>query len=973
MTKRKLVAGALVLAALSMVIGIFTDSGSGNEYDIKSAVIYREGTTSYSAVYSQLQHSLNAMQETECVEFNENTDLSEFDCIYADKSIAENISEEEKSQITDYVKAGGFLYAPNEFISVFEPEFFGGSGAEKVSAFPESMDFPEVSADYSDLQKIIADFYNLYCNYQPKADIRAFDYGYGINNTSGISLASADGVSLYGMNSFGDGYVFYGSPMLPNEFMVNDFSMESDNPKSYFANSSLTAGQIIRSKFASFVSKRKYGVSFERVFGSFASPAAAWQLHYEEATGIENNTAVDFAEICREFGQIPSYTLIRNTFTWFNRTETITYFTDNRNDYKINVNEDAYTSGTHIAEGNARYLGYASISEAGSYFPDYPQYTQTAYPFIGDLDTDGYADIISGSSDGYFYFNKGAGFADNIWNVDAKQKLLDASGEPILVDGYSAPYLYDLNDDGILDIISGSATNKIFIFYGMGNMQFDSGSMLLESSVNKEAKPAVGDADNDGRNELVIGGNGAKICIYSLEDFSLLAEFENEFGLNSFTAPEVYDYDSDGENELIIGTYEGNIFIYKHLNGAYTCIGTITADEKNYTGNNNLKIANNCVPRFYDINGDGQDDLIAGSLEYGMAVPIDSPYYEGREKLQAQVDYILGNDMYIGVHMYTQKYASSEREDRELQLHKKALESYGIDTSALGSNQHTWNTSMSEFGQTFRSLDRNGILWSSGSIANDNFIYPQSSAENTLSGPFWLDYDNKKMLILNTNTLLDSPYGDIAMKYGLPISVYYHCDLMYQNPDSARNTVERVADFVKINSYTFVREDQLMKAISAAYNIKLSAEKTADGIKLTAAAQDTDFPLYSKSFQNTVGIKAEFAEGVSAENFACTANVFRIDKENNCIYLSLDKPCRLTENGEKSNSLITHINLPAEIKPLKEGAKVTFKEGGLMQVFTNQSVKVEGEGWNVKEEDGKTVIYKFGKKDTLKILGGNYE
>ncbi len=975
MTKRKFVACAFFLIAVLVLAGIFTDFEKSTEYELKSAIIYREDTESYKSVYSQLQHSLNLLQTVECVRFSENTKLSDYDCIYADKSIAEGISEAEKASICSYVEEGGFLYAPNEFIPLFAPAFFGGSDFEKVGSLPEAIDFPAVSSEYTELQKIIQDFHSLYLQYQPAADIRSFDYGYGIINTDGVSLALYNGISLYGMNDYGMGYVFYGSPMLPNDFSVNNFNLESDDPKSYFANTSLTASQIIRSKFAAFVSKRIFGISFERVFGSFASPSAAWQLHYEEATGIENNAAIEFDKICREFGQIPSYTLIRNTFTWFNRTETITYFTDKKDNYKLNITEDAYTAGTHVIEDNSAYLGYATLERAGSYFPDYPQYTQTAYPAIGDFDADEIPDIISGSSDGYFYFNKGIGFSDNEWKVEKSTKLLDTSGEPLKVGAYSAPYLYDLDGDGILDIISGTQTNEIYLFPGKGGLRFGSGSLLLASDALSEAKPALDDVNNDGSAELVVGGNGSKIYIYSLNDYSLIAETENLFGYNSFLAPEVYDYNNDGENELIIGTYEGYIHIYKYIDGALSCIGTITADEMNYLGNNNLKIANNCVPRFYDIDNDGNDDLIAGSLEYGMAMPIDSPYYSGKDKLQEQVDYILDNDIYLGVHMYTQKYASAEREDIEIGLHKKALEAYGIDTSTLGSNQHTWNTSMTEFAQTFRSLSRNGIMWSSGSIANDNFIYPQSSAENTLSGPFWLDYENKKMLMLNTNTLLDSPFGDIAMKYGLPISVYYHCDLMHQNPEGARLAVTKVDGFVNDNCYTFVGEDQLMKAIAAAYNTKLSVTKLESGLKVTAKPTDTDFELYDKNFQNSVGIRAEFAEEGAAEAFACTANVWRVDAEANCIYLSLDKPAELTFSKEIPKNIITHINLPAKVTRNNDTAEIAFKEGGMMQVFTSCEVAVESDGWNVKEINGRWIIYKYGKKDTLKlrILGGNNE
>ncbi len=82
------------------------------------------------------------------------------------------------------------------------------------------------------------------------------------------------------------------------------------------------------------------------------------------------------------------------------------------------------------------------------------------------------------------------------------------------------------------------------------------------------------------------------------------------------------------------GTFEG--YIAKFENNVFN--GYIEGNESNYKGNNNLKFGANSVPRFYDIDGDGNKDLVVGSLEYGMAVPIDSDYFPYREKLQKQLD-----------------------------------------------------------------------------------------------------------------------------------------------------------------------------------------------------------------------------------------------------------------------------------------------------------------------------------------------
>ncbi len=967
MKKKKLACLVVLTAVILTAVFAWGFLGKRGSMELSAAVIYREGTESYKSVYSQLQHSLNATLTAECVKFDGDTDLSRYTMVYADKSIADGISPKEKDNIVNYVNAGGCIFAPNGLVQTFEPVFFGGSELKKIDALPREMDFPQVSANYRDLQQIIRDFHSLYIQYQPQAGVENYDYGYGFTNQNAVSLASCNGVSVFGVNTYGKGCVFYANPMLPNDYQVNNFNFEGYEPTAYMANTSLTANQILLSEFASFVSKRKYGAAVERVFGSFASPAAAWQLHYEEITGIDNDSAIEFSKMSQKYGQIASYTLIRNSFKWFNRTETITFFTDKKDQYKVNYAEDAYTQGTHVTEDNAKFLTYNTFDNMGEYFYNYTENAQTAYPCVDDFDNDGKADIISGSSDGFFYLNEGRSFKDNCWNVSAGKKLLDKGGKPISVKSYSSPYLYDFNRDGILDIISGSEEGGIFLFEGIGNHTYDEGKLLFAVEGATHTKPAMGDGDNDGIDELYVGCNQGAIYAFALDGLKQIRRLDGISEHNAFVSPYVYDYDEDGRSELVVGTFEGYIQLYKYENGEFKHIKAIETNEKNYLGNNNMKAANNTVPRFFDINNDGNDDLIIGSFEYGMAVPVDSPNFTLLDKLQRQVDYIKDNHMYMGMHMYTQSFASKEREKAEIDLHKKALKAYGLDTKSIGSNQHTWRTSVLELGQTYKTLSENGILWSSGSIANENFIYPQSSAENTLTGPFWLDYDNKKMLMLNTNTLLDSSFGDIAMKYGLPISVYYHCDLMYKNPQNTENCIKRIQQFVDSNGYTFVREDQLMKAIAAAYNSNVKVSKSRQGYKISAKKTDRGFDLYDKDFQNCVGIKIELAENENIDGFVCDANVWRKDKEQNCAYMSLDKGAALTLGKDMGGGHITNINIPAKVKTTGNEAEVKFKDDGLMQVFVSGNAEILSKGWTTEKKGDKTLIYKYGKAELLKL------
>ena len=114
----------------------------------------------------------------------------------------------------------------------------------------------------------------------------------------------------------------------------------------------------------------------------------SWELHYEEITGIAHNSMQLFYELCQEYGQIPSYTLIRSSYWWFLRAESITYLlnqsTDGKLEYEMDLEESAYSSGTHIVCDGA-WLQINAIENAGSYFREYPEYDYRAYPSFGNI------------------------------------------------------------------------------------------------------------------------------------------------------------------------------------------------------------------------------------------------------------------------------------------------------------------------------------------------------------------------------------------------------------------------------------------------------------------------------------------------------------------------------------------------------------------------------------------------------------
>ncbi len=949
--------------------------------EISAAVLYDSRTAdgSWEDVYSRLDQSLLLNFSARALEASSVDELSDFDVVYADESIISSDNSAELSEkLIAFVESGGSIFLSNGFWNFFPADFIGASGFEKISSKPENLKFPDLGDDLAELQQVISDFASLFAQFPDSDALRQYDYGYGVKPSTATALVQSGPLALYTMNKYGEGNVFFTNPLLPNGLDISGFSLSSRNDsQSALSNTTASCNQLLENGFASYVAKQKYGYSLYRVFGSFGRPNMAWELHYEEITGFNNDAGIIFGELCRESSQVPGYTLIRNTYQWFLRAESVTYLLGQESGdgmpYKMDYYENAYSSGTHVGAGN-QWLSLAGLEDAGSYFVDYEQYHQRAYPCVTDIDSDGLPDIICGSSDGRFYFYKGQGF-NGRFQTDYRAAITDSTGRELLVEGYSAPVVTDVDGDGVPDIIYGCSDGRLYWFSGNGDMTFEYEGLLNNCLMEGQALPTVGDLNDDGNIDLIVGSDCGQLMVWygsaqdSLKlDIAVVLDVEAELG--QWLAPFVTDLDRDGKPDIAIGTADGYIARLCARDTAFEFEGFLSLKEKNYKGNDNAKFGNNCVPGFADVNGDGIDDLIAGSLEYGLAYPIDSSYYPYYEQLQKNVDYIKDNDFYLGVHFYTNKYASPEREKAELEYHIKAMrERYGVDLSLAGTNQHTWFTSGSDPTQSLMSAWNAGLLWNSGfSPANSAAEAPQVSAQNVVSLPFFLTVDGEKtILVQNCSTLLyaDPEWTDISARYGMPVCIYYHCDFAYADEAAAQSNIQTAEDFRRTHAYNFVGEHQLMLATAAAYNLSVKVVNDGEKILITPEALASDFPLYDERYQNSCGVRISVGEKLDMAELSVDADVWYAQGRD--IFASLNRPITIA-SGEMYGTHIRQINLPAEVSRTESGAEITFLDGGMMQVTVDGAASTSSDGWLKESYDGITVFTKYGKADTITIV-----
>ena len=964
-----------------------------NGYVLHAAVLYDGSGNPYgwSTTLDYLRQSLALNLEVQGVDVRNGWKLRGYDILYLDESLLSSAAAKTlPDEILHFTRSGGAVFAPNGFHSYFPAEFFGASEFLPVEGYPAEISAPEVDVDLREMQELIVDFHSVYPDFADFEDLSARSYGYAMKPNGAQALVTLpDGSALYAVNEYGEGCVFFVNPLLPNEYCRGSFSLSvRDEEQASFANTAASCSQLLLGDFASLAAKRLYGFSLERVFGAYGAPDMSWEIHYEDITAMEHDSLSAFSAICESERQVLSFTLVRNPYAWFEQAETMAYAMNEGGpgalSFSLDRNESVYSSGTHIASGG-RWLQLNALQDCDSYFADAPQENYRLYPCVLDYDGDGLPDVFCGSSDGKVYYCRGRGFS----GVDARLVM----DEPVEVANvgmasFSAPQLADLNGDGVLDLILGGANGALDWYRGTGSLRFEAMGELIRTDIPGQCLPVVGDINGDGALDLAVGSDqGILIFFYGEElggyttfshrNMSALSKQCADAGFGKWLAPSLCDYDGDGVCDLALGTFDGYVALHRgDGRGGFAFERFVTAEDMNYKGNHNLKFGTYCTPVLCDLDADGALDLLCGYEEYGMAYPIDSPYFPFRRELQSQIDFAKSKDYYIGVHYLCGTYYSADRERFELSAQLDALASYGL-TDLKGVNQHTWHLSSFDESQSLRAIWDAGLLWESGyAPSGATNQAPQVAAENVIALPFYvMDGGERTLLIQNCSTLLyrDGAWTDLSGKYRMPVFAYYHCDMIYKSDEGAKEAASTVSAFRDKFGYNFVREDQMMYAIAAAYNLGVEVQSSGDGFMIEPYALRTDFPQYNENAQRACGVRLDFASGVE-ETMGTDAAVWQRDGRS--LLLGLDRSVNVFPETEgRDDRHLARVNTPAVIDDAEGGANVRFLERGLMEVTVSGRATTSDPGWTVTErpfvlgeQKEETVFSKFGGEETVHIV-----
>lgn len=216
----------------------------------------------------------------------------------------------------------------------------------------------------------------------------------------------------------------------------------------------------------------------------------------------------------------------------------------------------------YVVNGNYHLFAYNGDATLLPGFPVYAEQNMQSSPAIGDLDGDGWLDIVVGTGT----YTANVGKRVYAWN-HLGQPL---SGWPRTTDGRmpASPALADLDNDGDLEVIIGCgsegdpydppACTKLYAWHGDGSavsgfpMVPPANNSWTSTSIGLPNSPIVADYNGDGNQEILVVTRWA----WGISTVTSAGVAANDPALRTqgslYSSPAVADFDNDGFLEIAI-------------------------------------------------------------------------------------------------------------------------------------------------------------------------------------------------------------------------------------------------------------------------------------------------------------------------------------------------------------------------------------------------------------------------------------
>lgn len=200
-----------------------------------------------------------------------------------------------------------------------------------------------------------------------------------------------------------------------------------------------------------------------------------------------------------------------------------------------------------------------------------------AVPTFGDLDGDGDLDLVIGKENGNLVrFTNSAG-PGNTLNFGTSVIVTDNTGTPITAVSYAFPQLFDLNKDGLLDLIVGKKTGEISYYQNTGTANNAIFTLITQNlgqvdiSPNPDGYAAPHFFRENDTTHLFVGAYNGKLNYYRNIDghitdgdtFSLYSDSYLDLETGLYSSVFVNDIDGNGFLNLFVGQDLGGLFLFE--------------------------------------------------------------------------------------------------------------------------------------------------------------------------------------------------------------------------------------------------------------------------------------------------------------------------------------------------------------------------------------------------------------------------
>jgi len=165
-------------------------------------------------------------------------------------------------------------------------------------------------------------------------------------------------------------------------------------------------------------------------------------------------------------------------------------------------------------------------------------------PVAGDIDRDGVKEIICPAGSKTIFSVDTAGVIE--WKKDLPAKTY-----------FSTPALGDINGDGYLDVVFADSAN-IFALNRNGFL-IDNFPIKMHLSRQTQSSIVLSDVSGDSLLDIVFGSPDGGVLAYNGEG-ERVVEFPFAAGARAYSTPLVFDLDGDGLSELFIGSDDGWLY-----------------------------------------------------------------------------------------------------------------------------------------------------------------------------------------------------------------------------------------------------------------------------------------------------------------------------------------------------------------------------------------------------------------------------